>query len=135
MSRKQSREVAFKLLFALAFDASLETEFELASDEKAYDREKEYIDKVCDVVKTNLAEIDGIIGNTAKGFSFDRIFKVDLTALRLAVGEIMYMDETPDVVAVNEAVNLVKKYGTENSAGYVNGILASVLENKNSPLR
>ena len=130
MSRKQSREVVFKLLFALAFDTSIETEFELASDEKAYDREKEYIDKFCDIVKSNLKEIDGIIERTAKGFSFDRIYKVDLTALRLAVGEIMYMPETPDVVAVNEAVNLVKKYGTAASAGYVNGILASVLESK-----
>ena len=130
MSRKQSREVVFKLLFALAFDEAGETEIELATQETIDEKEKIYIDALVAAVKTNLSNIDGIISNTAKGFSFDRIYKVDLTALRLAVGEIMYMPDTPDIVAINEAVNLVKKYGTENSAGYVNGILASVLESK-----
>ena len=143
MSRKQSREVAFKLLFALAFDPVIETELDLAchseeqNDESISNvkntidnKELQYINKLCTAVKTNLAVIDNIISATAKGFSFDRIYRVDLTALRLAVGEIMYLPETPEIVAVNEAVNIVKKYGTAASAGYVNGILASVLQNK-----
>ena len=135
MSRKQSREVTFKLLFAIAFDKDIETSMELASlcedrQLEIDDKKMKYINKLCGAVRANLDSIDKIISDTAKGFSFDRIYKVDLTALRLAVGEIMYMDETPDVVAVNEAVNLVKKYGTAASAGYVNGILASVLEGK-----
>ena len=130
MSRKQSREIAFKLLFALAFEGGGETELRLASEEVIDEKEMQYINNLCSQVKTNLEKIDELISTTAKGFSFDRIFKVDLTALRLAVAEIMYIDETPDIVAVNEAVNLVKKYGTEHSAGYVNGILASVLESK-----
>ena len=130
MSRKQSREVAFKLLFSLAFEGTGETDIELATQETIDEKEKIYIDTLVSAVKGNLAKIDDMISNTAKGFSFDRIYKVDLTALRLAVGEIIYMPETPDVVAVNEAVNLVKKYGTAASSGYVNGILASVLENK-----
>lgn len=127
ISRKQSREVAFKLLFALAFDEGGETELDLATEEKIDDKEMSYINKLVTAVKENLQSIDNIISNTAKGFSFDRIYKVDLTALRLAVGEITYISETPKVVAVNEAVNLVKKYGTENSASYINGILATVL--------
>ena len=130
MSRKQSREVAFKLLFSLAFDGAGDTEIELATEDNIEQKEKAYIDTLVTAVKTNLEQIDGVISTTAKGFSFDRIYKVDLTALRLAVGEITYMPETPDIVAINEAVNLVKKYGTASSAGYVNGVLASILENK-----
>jgi len=148
MSRKKSREIAFKLLFPFAFDGIRKqndgvsfvdnNELELATDaesgqptEKTIDaKEMQYINKLYDAAISNLDKIDEIISSTAKGFSFDRIYKVDLTALRLAVAEILYLPETPAVVAINETVNLVKKYGTEASAGYVNGILASIIKNQ-----
>ena len=122
MSRKQSREAAFKLLFSLCFENA-----ESCLEEKPDEKELAYINKLCDAVKENLAEIDALIEKHAHGFSLDRIFKIDLTALRMAIGEIKFID-TPHVVAVNEAVNIAKKYGTEKSGGYVNGILASVLK-------
>lgn len=136
MSRKQSREVVFRTIFALAFDVDDETELELASgldvDKSVLINKDElnYINNLTSIVRENLEGIDKVIMETAKGFSFDRIYKVDLTALRVGIAEILYMEETPDIVAINEAVNLVKKYGTINSAGYINGILASVIENK-----
>jgi len=134
MSRKQSRETAFKLLFSLCFDAGVQTDMDLAVNAgtpvlKPDGKELEYINKLCAAVRDNLGEIDAAIGKNAHGFSLDRIFKIDLTVLRMALGEILYMgDTTPAVVAVNEAVNIAKKYGTEKSAGYINGILASVLK-------
>ena len=127
MSRKQSREVAFKLLFSLCFDTQIETGLEMATDEKPDDTELQYINKLCAAVKENLAEIDALIEKNAHGFSLDRIFKIDLTVLRMAVAEILFLKETPAVVAVNEAVNIAKKYGTDKSGAYVNGILASIL--------
>ena len=128
MSRKQSREIAFKLLFSLCFDTAGETPFEMVTDEKPDEKELQYINKLCTAVRDNLAEIDVLIEKNAHGFSLDRIFKIDLTVLRMAIGEIKFFGDTPHVVAVNEAVNIAKKYGTEKSAGYINGILASVLK-------
>ena len=128
MSRKQSREVAFKLLFSLCFDSAGSC-LEDVSEEKVDEKEQEYIDKLCAEVRENLSSIDALIEKHAHGFSLDRIFKIDLTVLRMAIGEILYLkDITPAVVAVNEAVNIAKKYGTDKSGGWVNGILASVLK-------
>lgn len=102
---------------------------DLAVDATPEGKELEYINKLCAAVRDNLSEIDAEIEKNAHGFSLDRIFKIDLTVLRMALGEIHYMgDTTPAVVAVNEAVNIAKKYGTEKSAGYINGILASILK-------
>lgn len=128
MSRKQSREIVFKLLFSLCFDAQIETPFEMVTDEKPDEKELQYINKLCTAVRENLGEIDALIEKNAHGFSLDRIFKIDLTVLRMAIGEIRFYGDTPHVVAVNEAVNIAKKYGTEKSAAYINGILASVLK-------
>jgi len=129
MSRKQSREKAFQLLFSLCFGAEVGTGLDMVTDEKPDEKELVFINKLCAVVSENLGEIDAKISTHAHGFALDRIFKIDLTVLRMAVGEVMYLD-TPDAVAVNEAVNIAKKYGTEKSGGYVNGILASILKEK-----
>ena len=128
MSRKQSREAAFKLLFSLCFGEKIETMLEMVTDGGADEKELAYIDKLCAAVRGNLAAIDAIIQRHAHGFSLDRLFKIDLTVLRMAVAEILYLGQvTPPIVAVNEAVVIAKKYGTEKSGGYINGILASVL--------
>jgi len=132
MSRKQSREAAFKLLFSLCFDVEGETPLDFVSDEKPDGRELEFINKLYAAIKGNLSEIDALIQKHAHGFAIDRIFKIDLTVLRMAIGEIVYLPETPQAVAVNEAVVIAKKYGTEKSASYINGILASVLKEVSS---
>ena len=110
------------------FDTSIETGLDMVTDERPDEKEQAYINKLGAAVRENLAAIDAIIEKHAHGFTLDRIFKIDLTALRMAIGEILYMSDTPAVVAVNEAVNIAKKYGTEKSGGYINGILASVLK-------
>ena len=71
-------------------------------------------------------ELKEIIVSHAQGFSFDRIFKPDLSALLLALYEMKYMPDIPNAVSINEAVELVKTYSTDKSHVFVNGILASV---------
>jgi len=89
--------------------------------------ELDYINKLYKAAVENLAEIDKIITEHAKGFSFERIYKTDLTAIRMGIAEIKFTD-IPAVVAVNAAVEIAKKYGTEKSGGFVNGILAEVIK-------
>ena len=138
MSRKQSRELAFRILFSLTYsspsvegvdarsaDGVVSYGFDGIPDQK----ETEYINTLVDAVKNNLCEIDEIITKNSRGFSFERIFKTDLTALRMGIAELRFFnDATPAVVAVNEAVEIAKKYGTEKSGGFVNGILAQVMK-------
>ena len=80
-------------------------------------------------MKEHGSEIDAIITkNLRKGWSFARISKVSRTVLRIAIFEMKYLDDVPPRVAVNEAVELAKRYGDENDPTFVNGLLASVIK-------
>jgi len=94
-------------------------------DELPTGPELDYINRLYNAAVENLEEIDKIITEHSHGFSFDRIFKTDLTALRMGIAEMKYTD-TQAVVVINEAVEIAKKYGTEKSGGFVNGILAKI---------
>ena len=127
LSRKQSREVVFRLLFSCS---NPDDGLEIALDgwEKPTGPELQYIQSLSSAAVNNLAAIDEIIIKHSHGFAFNRIFKTDLTALRMGIAEIKFFEgKTPEVVAVNEAVEIAKKYGTEKSGGFVNGILAAVI--------
>lgn len=75
-----------------------------------------------------LAEIDALIESVSEGWKLKRMFKVDLAIMRLAVYEIKYDEEIPVSVAINEAVEIAKKYGQDSSPSFVNGILAKVAD-------
>ena len=129
MSRKKSRENAFKCVFQLGFENeyNLNNMIESLTDESVIDDEqKEYILSVFMGVSNNLKEIDSIILNNLKGWTIDRISKVDLAVLRLAIYEIKYDENIPYKVSVNEAVELAKEYGDDKSQSFVNGLLAKV---------
>ena len=83
-----------------------------------------YIQGKLDRILEKLSEIDELISTTAKGWTIDRMGKVELTIIRLAVYEIKFDDNIPDSVAISEAVELAKKFGQEESSGFVNGVLA-----------
>ena len=74
-----------------------------------------------------MEEIDGLINQYAKGWTTERMSKVDLTIIRLAVYEIKFDEDVPAGVAINEAVEIAKKFGQEESAGFVNGVLAKLV--------
>lgn len=129
MSRRELREQIFKFIFRVEFNDRdempeqesffFETE-ELNADEK----DTEYISKKGNSIIERLDEIDELINKHAKGWTTGRMGKVDLTILRLAVYEILFDEDVPAGVAINEAVELAKKFGQEESSGFVNGVLA-----------
>lgn len=132
MSRKIAREVAMKLLYERQFLGKeqkesidmLEQEFQLT------DNDKMYVDDVLNGTKNHEDEIDEFISRYAKGWSIKRIAKVDLSILRLALYEIIYRDDIPPEVSINEAVELAKKYGNEKSGSFINGILGSFIRDR-----
>ena len=126
MSRKQARETAFKIVYGLVFD-TINRDNDIAFDGQIPSSEQEYIDNVVNQVVSNLDHIDTVIQKYAKNFSFERVFKIDLACLRLGIAEILYTD-TPGPVAITSVVELAKKYSTEKSASYVNGVLAAVFK-------
>ena len=88
-----------------------------------------YIQTVVNGVDEKSAELDEIIGaNLKKGWTVHRISKVSLAILRLALFEIKYVDDVPEKVAINEAVELAKTYGGEDDAKFVNGILGAIVK-------
>ena len=127
MSRREVREQIFKLLFRAEFyeEAELPEQLELFFEELDQKEEKDIQGKFEQIV-SRLPELDGMINEAAKGWKTTRMGKVDLTLIRLAVYEIKFEEEVPTGVAINEAVELAKNYGTDDSASFVNGILAKL---------
>lgn len=133
MSRKKARDNAFKCIYELEFgrDEKIEKILENCYEENNNKPdEMEYIEMVLRGVKENLAQIDGIILSKLKNWSLERIAKIDLAILRLAIYEINYIDDIPEKVSANEAVELAKTYGNNDSKSFVNGVIAKVIESK-----
>lgn len=130
MSRREIREQIFKMLFRIEFhdEAEMEEQFALSleSNKKATAEDQSYMEKKCGDVLAKLADIDAMINEVAHGWKTKRMGKVELTLLRLAVYEIKYEEHIPVGVAINEAVELAKKYGTDDSYAFINGILAEI---------
>lgn len=129
MSRRELREQIFKFIFRVEFN----DKEEMAEQEKLFFEDDELIIKEEDAAyisaKSNkilekLDEIDEMINQQAKGWTTERMSKVDLTIIRLAVYEIKFDEDVPAGVAINEAVEIAKKFGQEESSGFVNGVLA-----------
>ena len=91
------------------------------------DEDAAYISEKSNKILQRLEEIDGLINQYAKGWTTERMSKVDLTIIRLAVYEIKFDEDVPAGVAINEAVEIAKKFGQEESAGFVNGVLAKLV--------
>ena len=123
MKRSNAREIAFKTIYSKFFT----TEDNLASDEEN-DLNEEFISKILDVYKNNKDEINDLISSKLKGYTLNRLFKIDLAILTLAVIELNYIKENPKQVIINEAVELAKKYSTEKSHKFINGVLADIVK-------
>ena len=137
MSRTLAREIAFKALFQLDFNNGDDQDYEqLAIDtvlnegRKISEGNQNYVKNAVKGTRVNLSAIDEIISrHLKKGWTLDRIASADRNILRLAVFEIKFDTSDPPVplgVAINEAVELAKKYGTDNSGRFVNGILDAI---------
>lgn len=143
MKRTQIREQIFKLLFRIEFNSEEDMQEQirlfmlnptLDNDENDYTdvsftkEEEHYVRDKYDSIVKKLSEIDNIIDNTAKGWTADRLGKVDLTILRLAIYEILFDDDIPYSVAIDEAVELSKRFGRDESYSFVNGILGKLVK-------
>ena len=132
MVRTELREHIFKMLFQIEFNTleEMPKHLELYFEEltSAKEKDKEYIQKKREAVVEKLEEIDAILNEKATGWKTSRMNKVDLAILRLAVYEIKWDDDVPVKVAINEAVELAKKFSGEEGPAFVNGVLAKIAD-------
>lgn len=129
MGRLETREQLFKMVF----EYSLIKE----KDENILDEIEEDVkidrDYLINSYNGIIEEYDALVEEIAsltKGYNKDRIYKIDLALLVVALYEIKHIDSIPEAVSINEALNLAKKYSTEKSAGFINGVLASIVKNR-----
>lgn len=131
-SRRKSRIAALKALYAVDVGGQ-ETETAIENEVRALNMSEEaesFAEGLVRGTMEKLPEIDPIIGDLASGYSLDRIAAVDRALLRLAVYEILFEPDVPPAVAINEAVELAKKYSTEESGAFVNGILGALIKKR-----
>lgn len=132
MGRRELREHIFKLLFMHQFNDAQEMSQQLSlyfeELETLKEKDQTYMQEKYERIVEHLEEIDGQINQASRGWKTSRMNRVDLTVLRLAVYEMRYDDEVPMKVAINEAVELAKQFGGEESAGFINGILGKIAE-------
>ena len=125
--RRDSREAVYKILFAELFNDSQDTDFDnfVFTDMKLNAEDTSFAQKLLSVIRENKETISCIINDFAKGYKLDRIYPTDKCALFLAIAELKYFDDIPNIVAIDEALSLVRKFSTEESLNFVNGILAA----------
>ena len=132
MKRTEQREHIFKLVFGAEFNAREELDRQitlyLKQREISNAEDRNYImSKVCEIV-SRISQIDALINEHATGWKTERMNKADLSILRLAVYEMRWDTDVPVSVAINEAVELAKKYSGEEGPAFVNGVLAKLAE-------
>ena len=154
MSRRDSREAAVKIIFQNTFtDARLfvskddldsdlkenidiekmiSTYTESLNEEEIKSLDERYIKSVLEGIVEKVVSIDEYIAKYSKDWSIERMSKIDLAILRVAIYEVLYKDDIPSSVSINEAVELAKKYSHEDASSFINGILGSVYIESNT---
>lgn len=130
MTRTQAREVAFKMIFSDQFvdNGFNQDDFLNITEGMSFDEnDMQFVKDLVVGVRTNLDELKDIIGRNLSAYKYDRLFSADKSALLLCTYELKYNSETtPGKVAINEAINLVKKYSTDKSTAFVNSVLDKI---------
>ncbi len=130
MSRSELREHIFRMLFRVEFVSGEEMKeqealyFELL--EEISEKDQAYISNKYNAIIEKLEEIDNVLNELSTGWKTSRMNRVDLTVLRLATYEIKWDEDVPTSVAINEAVELAKKYSSDAGPAFINGVLAKV---------
>ena len=127
MNRKQAREFVMQTMFQIEVHKDFDKpDFDSYLAECNGGNQKEYIKSLLSSICGNIEKIDGMIDAASEGWPSSRMAKPDLAIIRVAVGEILFADDVPTAVAINEAVNLAKDYGTEQSPKFVNAVLGKI---------
>ncbi len=136
--RRETREAAVKLLFSEQFDSRKLSRDDMDAflrefDYNIDDLDMGYIYTVVEGVQEHSEEIAGLIKNHTENWTPERMAKVDTAILKVAVYELLYMEDVPDKVSINEAVDLAKKYSHEDGGTFVNGILGGIYRSIKNP--
>lgn len=126
MNRQTIREQTMQLIFQM--DAKNDFDYTNLNliDENAKVLKQSQAIETLEAIKNHLEEIDSFISNNLEKWNFERIAKTDLSILRNAVAEMLYCENIPNSVAINEAVNLAKKFGDEKSYAFINSVLSKI---------
>ena len=134
MIRSELREHIFKMLFQIEFhepeDMPEHLLLYLESLDKATEQDREYIRNKYERIVEKVPEIDRMIDQKTTGWKTKRMNRVDLTILRLAVYEMKWDEEVPVGVAIDQAVELAKRFSAQEGPSFVNGVLAKLIEEK-----
>ncbi|MBS6398061.1 MAG: transcription antitermination factor NusB [Clostridiales bacterium] len=135
MKRRELRECVFQLLFRVEFNGQEEMQGQIGmfvdnikEETEVRAEDEAYISGKYAKIMEKLPEIDAMLDGVSKGWKTSRMGKVELTILRLAVYEMKYDADIPEKVAINEAVELSKKFGGDDSPAFINGVLAKLAD-------
>lgn len=129
MSRKTAREKAFRLVFQSSFyepGDQIKALSQFYSENSVNQDDETYITCVVNGVYENASEIDSLIASCLENWSAERTGKVDMALIRVCVYEMLKMKDIPTGVSINEAIELAKLYGTDDSPAFINGVLGGV---------
>lgn len=126
--RRDSREAVYKILFAELFSGETDTEFDklIFAEQNLNEEDASFANQLLTTIRAHQQEINDLISTFSTSYKFERIYSTDKCALVIAVCELKYFDDIPSIVSIDEALSLVRKYSTEESLNFVNGILASL---------
>lgn len=124
--RKDAREAVYKIVYAYNFTGEFDDDFknQLFEESNLSDDDKVFATRLLDTIKIHYDEITGVISDLAVNYMLERVYSTDKCALIIGLTEMKYFDDVPNIVAIDEALSLCKKYSTEKSLGFVNGIFA-----------
>ena len=132
MNRRKSREIAMKLLFEMTINKEdyeeILSNFKENTDINLDDLDFQYIKNIINGIEENKEAIDKKIQENLKNWKLSRLSKIDITILRISTYEMLYLEDVPDKVAVNEAIELAKKYSSDNSPSFINGVLGNMIK-------
>lgn len=132
MTRKEAREIMMQILYEMDASGELEPDRAvLLAEQKLPGNHKERGSRLLVRIIEDIENIDDMINRASSHWKTSRMPKVDLAIMRLACGEMCFDDDIPDAIAVNEAIDIGKKYSTERSARFIHGVLGAVSQERN----
>lgn len=132
MRRTEARELLMQLMFQMEIqnDYGIVHKDKFMKEYMEGSNQLDYFNRLYELIIKNLVSIDEKLELYSENWKINRMAKVDLAILRLSVAEILYMDDVPDSASINEAVDMAKKFGGEDSGKFINGILGKVARSK-----
>ncbi len=133
MGRKQAREGAISYIYQCDMNKEEDNgSLDLFLDNFQYSKsEADYIENIAKGINENMDRIDSLIEKNLQGWKLERLAKVDLAILRVSIYEILYRDDIPVQVSINEAIENAKKYSAEDSFKFINGVLGEIVRSLN----